>query len=166
MNNPKESTMNHQYEQLIVENMGLVHAVAQQWYNNPHYDDLISEGYLCLCEIAPKWKPSRGKFSTLAYISLRRVMWKYLSNQPQYTNVDMYKIPYSVDWEAINYNLDLYDAIGILPKNLRLIVRLVLRGKTLTYIAGRCDITVQTISLRYQQAQAKLFKILSQGVVF
>ena len=158
--------MNSPYEQLIIDNMGLVHAVAQQWYDSPHHDDLISEGYLCLCKIAPKWKPSRGRFSTLAYISLRRVMWKYLSNQPQHADINMYKIPYSVDWDVINYNLDLYDAIRILPRNLRLIVRLVLRGKTLTYVSDRLDVTVQAASLWYQQAQAKLLKILSQGMVF
>ena len=93
-------------------------------------------------------------------------MWKYLSNQPQHTDIDMYKIPYSVDWDVINYNLDLYDAIRILPRNLRLIVRLVLRGKTLTYVSGRLDVTVQAVSLWYQQAQAKLLKILSPGMVF
>ncbi len=62
----------------IQENTALIHDIVHKKFNYPHLqEDLIQEGRIALDRCLVEYKPSNGKFSSFAYISIknRLVNW-------------------------------------------------------------------------------------------
>ena len=60
--------MTAEQEKLVLDNINLVYSITKPYRTRNNYEDIVSEGYLGLCQAAINFQPLRGNcFSTYAY---------------------------------------------------------------------------------------------------
>lgn len=78
--------------QLIEDNINLVRGVLNRYYPSyKHDEDMFQIGCIGLCKAAQRWDSSRGEFSTIAYMLIRREINNELrkkSREPQLLSLD------------------------------------------------------------------------------
>ena len=85
-------------QQLIEDNMKLVHFTIKNYFPNCSFDeDIVQCGMVGLCKAAEVWDEQKGKFSTLATSCIRNEIFRELKQRNKHQGV------YSLDYE---YNLD------------------------------------------------------------
>lgn len=104
-------TLTDRQQQLVEENMGLVHAVLKRCVSGPHslgvysYDDLFQIGCIGLCKAAAEYTPGRAAFSTYAFILIRNEVFHALEyaslRQNTEVELDVVHMPAAVEEDAL-----------------------------------------------------------------
>lgn len=104
-------TLTDRQQQLVEENMGLVHAVLKRCVSGPHsmgvysYDDLFQIGCIGLCKAAAEYAPGRAAFSTYAFVLIRNEVFHALEyaslRQSSEVELDAAHIPAVVEEDTL-----------------------------------------------------------------
>ena len=91
---PKGLTLTKDKQQLVLDNLGIAHKLAHQWFNGVvEFEDLKQQAYLILVDCAAKFDPDKGnKFSTYAYNCINIVLNNYVQNYNKIVAIPLNKI--------------------------------------------------------------------------
>ena len=70
-------------DELVLNNQRLIYHILNRKFAYDFLDeeDLYAEGCIALLEAAEKYEPSKGAFSTLAYVCILRRLWRYVEKE-------------------------------------------------------------------------------------
>lgn len=91
---PKGLKLTPDKEYLVLENLGIAHKLAHNWYNGVvDFEDLKQQAYLTLVDCATKYDPTTGnKFSTYAYNCISIVLNNYVQSYNKLVKIPLNKI--------------------------------------------------------------------------
>lgn len=91
---PKGLKLTPDKEHLVLDNLGIAHKLAHNWYNGVvNFEDLKQQAYLTLVDCATKFDPNNGnKFSTYAYNCISIVLNNYVQNYNKIVKIPLNKI--------------------------------------------------------------------------
>ena len=91
---PKGLKLTPDKEYLVIENLGIAHKLAHNWFNGVvDFEDLKQQAYLTLVDCATKYDPTTGnKFSTYAYNCISIVLNNYVQNYNKIVKIPLNKI--------------------------------------------------------------------------
>ncbi|MBR2202789.1 MAG: sigma-70 family RNA polymerase sigma factor [Prevotella sp.] len=166
------------YNQLVLDNMGFVVSLAEEYHNKHRQvdlDDLVSEGSLAMLRAARKWDPERGvRFVNYAVRDIRKAMERLLPEEVITTEALPEKLkagkPHTDDAaEQGDMEASIFPALGFLNEREQFVIESyyglnVDDRMTMAEIAQEMQVTRSRVRQILKTAQRKMRRILNHNV--
>jgi RNA polymerase primary sigma factor len=106
---PKHSLVSiEERNRLVVEHIGLAHDYAPHWLgvSSLDLDDLLQEARIGLMRAAELWEPSRGAFSTYAYVRMRQAIARAIDERGQMIRIPGHVAPHTRRVKRVAHQLE------------------------------------------------------------
>ena len=166
------------YDQLVMDNMGFVVSLAQEYHNKHRQvdlDDLVSEGTLAMLRAARKWDPDRGvRFVNYAVHDIRKAMERLLPEDVITTEALPEKLkagkPHTDDAaEHGDMEASIFPALGFLNEREQYVITSyygidIDDRMTMAEIAREMQVTRSRVRQIRKTAERKMRRILNHNV--
>ena len=166
------------YDQLVMDNMGFVVSLAQEYHNKHRQvdlDDLVSEGTLAMLRAARKWDPERGvRFVNYAVHDIRKAMERLLPEDVITTEALPEKLkagkPHTDDAaEHGDMEASIFPALGFLNEREQYVITSyygidIDDRMTMAEIAQEMQVTRSRVRQIRKTAERKMRRILNHNV--
>ena len=166
------------YDQLVMDNMGFVVSLAQEYHNKHRQvdlDDLVSEGTLAMLRAARKWDPERGvRFVNYAVHDIRKAMERLLPEDVITTEALPEKLkagkPHTDDAaEHGDMEASIFPALGFLNEREQYVITSyygidIDDRMTMAEIAREMQVTRSRVRQIRKTAERKMRRILNHNV--
>lgn len=166
------------YDQLVMDNMGFVVSLAEEYHNKHRQvdlDDLVSEGTLAMLHAARKWDPERGvRFVNYAVRDVRKAMERLLPEEVITTEALPEKLkagkPHTDDAaERGDFEASVFPALGFLNEREQYVITSyygidIDDRMTMAEIAQEMQVTRSRVRQIRKTAERKMRRILNHNV--